>query len=107
MIYGGLVHPQHSTGVLNLPVSFFIESSAILMHTAAVSHLVLLVPVGEGKNENYQSIRGDVFSDTWIYPPNVMNPIGACSPGFSQAASAESNLYSAIISATIELFISA
>ena len=35
-----------------------------------------------------------------------MNPIGACSPGFSQAASAEANAYSSIFSANIYLFVS-
>ena len=46
---GDLVHPQHSTGRLNLPAAFIMDYSAILMHTAAVSHFVLSVPVGEAK----------------------------------------------------------
>ena len=45
---GGGVYPQHSTGALNLPVAFIVASSDILMNTAAVSHLVLSVPVRKG-----------------------------------------------------------
>ena len=59
---GELVHPQNYTGVLNLTVVFLIASSAILMNMAGVSHLVSLMPVGEGKDERLRSIQGD----SWI-----------------------------------------
>ena len=79
---GELVHPQHSTGVLKLPVDFLMASSSTLMCTAAVSQLVFSVPVREGKYERFWSIEGGVFSDPCIYPPDAMNNIGACYPGF-------------------------
>ena len=74
--------PQHSTGLLNLPVAFLVASSVTPMSTAAVYQLVFLVAVREGKDERFRSIQGDIFSDPWISPPDDINPIGACSPGF-------------------------
>ena len=79
-------------------------SSPKLIFVAGVSQLVFLLPAREGKDERFQSIQGDLFSDPWIFLPNAMNTTDACSPGFSSAASAKDNAYSAIVSATIELF---
>ena len=58
------MHPQHSKGVFNLPVAFLMVSSATLMCMSVVSQLVLSVPVRDGKDERFWSIKGDVFSDT-------------------------------------------
>ena len=82
MISGGVGNPQHSTGALNLPVAFIIASSAILMHTASVSHLVLMAPVGAG-NMNVSGPYGGIFYDPWIYPHIAKNLIGPLSLGFS------------------------
>ena len=77
------VHPHYSKGELTLPVALVLYSSATLMHTAAVFHLVFLVSVEEGNGELFWSIQEDVFYDIWISPPKAMSTIGACSHLFS------------------------
>ena len=83
MIMGGLMRPQNSKGVLNLPVVFLMAYPTTLIFTSVVSQLILLVPESEGKYERFRSIQGDVFSYPWISHPDVMNPIGACYPELS------------------------
>ena len=90
---GELVHPKHSRGALYLPVDFFMGSSDTLIHTAAVSYLVLSVPVREGNDGHSCSNQGGVFYDPWIPLPKGMSTIVACSLGFSYATSVEANEY--------------
>ena len=93
--------PSTPQGVLNLPVAFLMASSVTLICTAAVSQLVFSMPVRDGKDEYFWSIQGDVFSDSLISLLDAMNPVGACSPGFSSSDSSESNAYSYTVSTTI------
>ena len=61
---GGVVHPKHSRGVLYLPVDFFMGSSDTLIHTVAVSYLVLSVTVREVNDGHSCYNQGGVFYDT-------------------------------------------
>ena len=104
MVSGELVHNHYSIWVLTLPVAFLVASSATLMQTAAVSHLILSDQVSLVNEGCLWSNKWEAFADSWNYPPEAINPIGACWPGYLSYASAEANTYLFSASTTTYLF---
>ena len=100
---GELVNPQKSSGGLTLLVDFLMSSSAILIHTTTVSHLILYDKFGLGNEGCYWSNQQEAFPASQNDTPDAMTTIGACCHGSSESASSEAGEYSSSDYSTIEL----
>ena len=78
---GGLVHPQKFSETLTPNIDFITSFPFTLIHTAALSHLVLYEPAGMSIGACFCSIRGSACANFFIYHLGVMILTGTCSHG--------------------------